>query len=403
MTSVARRWLSGVCVLALAGCSTFVTPSTATQAAAASTSASSAAAELLRVDGYGPTSEPIDVSGLFSLDEPMRRFLATEMQRLWPHEARELQLVDALYRNEALKLHYDASRTRSAAESFAQRRGNCLSLVILTAAFAKALDLEVDYRRALAEQSWSRAGGLIMASGHVNITLSRPAGQRLHDRDAVHSRLTVDFLPQQELHGLRTRSIDESELIAMYENNRAAEALADGRVADGHAWAVAALRRRPDFAAAWNTLGAVHRRAGAPRRAVQAFREALTRAPEQAAAMANLAQTLSELGETSEAAAWSARLAALEAYPPFADLWRGWQAIERGAWDDARAAFERELARSGDAADLRHGLAIAALQLGNEAQARRQLARAFELSRGGEDRHRFLAKMERLIDHQRAR
>ncbi len=48
-------------------------------------------------------------------------------------------LFEALYSKGQLKLEYDSAKTRNAAQAFAARSGNCLSLVIMTAAFAKEM------------------------------------------------------------------------------------------------------------------------------------------------------------------------------------------------------------------------------------------------------------------------
>lgn len=347
-------------------------------------------------DRFGPPSVPVDASRVFELDDAMRRYVQVDMAQLLRSEGRQQGLVDALYRREALRLVYDPAYTRPASDTFAARRGNCLSLVIMTAAFAKHLGLRVDYRAALIDDHWSRRGGLAVASGHVNITLGHHLAERNRHPVGGSSRLTVDFLPPEELKGLRTRPIDESVLLAMYLNNRAAESLAAGALDDAYAWASAAARQDPQFASAWNTLGAIYRRHGEVALSIRAFRAALTRDPQRMSAMANLAQALAADGQATEAAVWQQRLSALEAHPPFEDLLQGWQAIDRGDWPGARRAFLREIRRSGPAPDLHHGLAIAALRLGEAAEARRQLIEAARLSTGGDDAGRYLAKLERL-------
>ncbi len=41
--------------------------------------------------------------------------------------------------------------------------------------------------------------------------------------------LTIDFLPAESLRGLRSRDIQEDTIVAMYMNNKAVEALVEGR------------------------------------------------------------------------------------------------------------------------------------------------------------------------------
>ena len=75
-----------------------------------------------------------------------------------PHQGAQAGLVDALYRRAQLKLEYDAATTKTAAEAFDARSGNCLSLVLMTAALAHELQLPVRYQSAYMEEAWSRNG-----------------------------------------------------------------------------------------------------------------------------------------------------------------------------------------------------------------------------------------------------
>ena len=75
-------------------------------------------------------------------------------------QGREKALVQALYAKGELKLDYDTELTRNAAEAFAARSGNCLSLVIMTGAFANAMNLKVTYQQVATEDMWSRSGDM---------------------------------------------------------------------------------------------------------------------------------------------------------------------------------------------------------------------------------------------------
>ena len=77
------------------------------------------------------------------------------------------------------------------------------------------------------------------------------------------------------------RRIDEQTVVAMYMNNRAAEALARGRFADAYAWAREAIRQDPNFTSTYNTLGAVYQRAGRPADAERAYAYAIDARPPQ--------------------------------------------------------------------------------------------------------------------------
>lgn len=340
----------------------------------------------------------VDDADLFAASDEMRHYVERELAVDIRQKGRQYALAEALARAGALRLEYDASQTRPAAATFADRRGNCLSLVIMTAALAQLLDLEVDFRVAVVDDSFSRHGDLVFASGHANITL----GRRMMDRgrSGDDRTITIDFLPPPEVQGLRTRRMDLAELRAMYRNNRAAEALVDGRLGEAFAWARLALQARPGTPAAVNTLGVIHRLAGQPQMAALAFRQALVLAPANVSAMANLTGALTATGQTEEAERWRQQLAGLERRAPFEAHDLGRRAFGRGDYPGAVAAFRTALARQeGDTADAHFWLGLALHYAGDVvgAQAQWREAQALTAPRSAQ-RARYEAKLDRLRD-----
>lgn len=225
--------------------------------------------------------------------------------------ALQQRLVNALYSRGELQLDYDARRTRTASEAFAERRGNCLSLVLMTAAFAEALGLAVQFNEADVLTPWERQADLVLRSGHVNLSLvSDPV-----TRGGYQAGLTlmVDFLPGQDLKRLRTWPISPARVLAMYYNNRAAEALAEGQVHSAYWFARASLQQDAGFDDGRNTLGVVYQRAGLREQAGDLFAQVLARQPTHLGALSNLALWHEQGGQGAEASALRARRSRLEA------------------------------------------------------------------------------------------
>jgi transglutaminase-like putative cysteine protease len=99
-----------------------------------------------------------DPAQVFALDEPMKRHLDAQRRAAGARDGAEQVLLAALYEAGHLRLEYDGTHTRTASEAFAARAGNCLSLVVMTAAFAKELGLSVRYQSAVFDEIWSRHG-----------------------------------------------------------------------------------------------------------------------------------------------------------------------------------------------------------------------------------------------------
>jgi len=352
---------------------------------------------LLHDESFTRPAQPIDPGDVFALDEAMRRYLRESAKgSLFVQNPAEW-LVQSLYRHGDLKLEYDAALTRNAAQAFDARAGNCLSLVVMTAALAKELGLQVEYNSAYTDETWSRNGALLLRSGHINITI----GRRFVDRPRGQgSRAwTVDFLTAGELQGLRVRSLDEATVVAMFMNNRAAEALVRDATDEAYWWAREGVLADPGFAGVVNTLGVIYQRSGHTLAAEQVYTELLRRQPDQTQALHNLAMLLEQQGRLDEAGPLRARLAALEPEPPYHWFALGQQALRRGDALTARDFFAREVARADYSSEFHFWLAVAYYQLGEAGVAQRHLERARELSTSRDERDLYAAKLAWLNQH----
>ncbi len=346
---------------------------------------------LFRDELFAAPSEQVGAESIFALSEPMRQYLrvdiAGQLRTMGPH----LGLIDALQKHDQLKLDYDAAMTRNAAETFDARAGNCLSLVVMTAALAKELGLQVRYQSAYREETWGRSGNLLLRSGHINITLDRRISE-----SSVYlfpNAMTIDFLPAEQLRGLRTTDISEGTVIAMFMNNRAVEALVQGRIDDAYAWARESIRHNPEFMSSLNTLGIIYMRKAAQQPAEQVFSYVLEREPLNTRAMANLAETFARQGKVAESSALRQRLAQLEPEPPFHYFNLGLAAMKRNDYRSARELFAKEVARADYYAEFHYWLGLANYKLGDVGLASKHLALAREYSTTRGDRDLYSAKL----------
>ena len=342
---------------------------------------------------FAAPSRPIDAKGVFALSEPMRAYLRNELiaqQFKGPRQA----LIDAVSQGQ-LKLDYDTVNTRNAAEAFEAKAGNCLSLVILTAAFAKAMDIEVHYNSALFGDQWSRDSNVYFLNGHVNVTLGkRPSDPKVaYDQSAM---MTIDFLPGSDIRGLRSVEVGEDTILAMYMNNRAAEALVRGKLDDAYWFAREGIRQSPEFPAVYNTLGVIYLRHGNPELAEPVFRSVLKSEPANSRALANLALTLGRLGREAEAAELDRQLARMEGDAPFHYLHAGLAAMEAGDFARARSLFRKEVRRSPEYHESHFWLGLAELRLGNIEEAKSEFSLALEASTTPRDHDLYASKLARI-------
>jgi Flp pilus assembly protein TadD len=336
-----------------------------------------------------PTLTPAEI---FALNDDMRAFADNQLKWEVARNGSYLGLFDTLQKE--LRLDYDAAGTRTAEETFAARSGNCLSLVLLTAAFAKHLGVDVRYQSVIGEENWSRTAGIAFYSGHVNLKVGKRDSGTAVTRG--YDGMTIDFVAPGTAMRFPTRQVEESTLLAMYMNNRAAEALVNGEFAAAYWWARAAIEQAPANLAGINTLGVIYLRTRNIREAEAAFRYVLEREPAESLAMTNLVRVLTLEGRINEAAYWRAKMAEIEPYPPFYFLDQGKAALERGEIDAALALFEKELKRLPFNDELHFAIAMADLRLGNLREAEQHLKMAQQYSPTPAQREIYGAKRAQL-------
>ena len=352
---------------------------------------------LFKDELFAVPSASIAAADVFALSEQMKLYLRTAMGSQLRQMGPQQGLINALYQTDQLKLQYDAGVTRNAAQAFDARAGNCLSLVIMTAAFAKELGLQVTYQSAYQEETWGRSGDLLVRSGHVNVTLDK----RTIDKGNFGSgpSLTIDFLPATSLRGLRTREIQEEMIVAMYMNNKAVEALVEERSDDAYAWTREAIFQNPEYLGSHNTLGIIYMRRGDLDQSARVLGYVLERDPTSARAMSNLAQVFARQGRDAESAALLRRLAQIEPVGPFHYFNLGLAAMERENFKVARELFAKEVARADYNAEFHFWLALANFKLGDIEPARKHLALALQNGVTRNDRELYAAKLAWLQTH----
>jgi len=351
---------------------------------------------------FAAPSERINAGDVFALSPEMRRYVSDEIAARARTKGRQRGLIDALYSKNDLKLEYDTEMTRNAAQAFAARSGNCLSLVIMTAAFAKELGLTVEYHKVFVDDVWARAGDIYLSIGHVNLTLGKRkiddsgGGYRVGVKPRESEGTMVDFLPPDDLRRVRMRVIGEEVIVAMYMNNRAVEALAKQHVDDAYWWAREAIVQAPAFLTPYNTLGVIYQRHGNLTEAEQVLAHVLEREPDNIQAMSNLIVVLDNLGRVEESRRWSGKLAKMDPNPPFGYFNRGLAAMRDGDIKAAKEAFAKEVARAPDYHEFNFWLAVAYLNLGEVEQARKYLTVAMKNSTTRRDHDLYAAKLDRI-------
>ncbi len=361
----------------------------------------------LNDQAFKPAKHEFKPDDVFAIDQTMQNYLEKEVIPKAKKSSLQRALFDALTSTEHLKLDYDSEKTKNAREAFAAKNGNCLSLVILTAALAKHLDVKVHFQDVQVPQLWGRNNNLQFAVNHVNIILGSirpfyddplagPAKMRSADTRFQDELMLIDFIPTENLRLQRARPIDSDTILAMYFNNRAFELLSSQQVDEAY-WAIrAALTIAPSYQTSLNTLGVIYRRHGDLASAEKIFRDLHNSNTSNTIVLSNLVETLNANGKVAEATQFNLLLHRLQKVAPFEYFDQGMLAMARKDYDAARRLFEKEIDLNPEYDESHFWLAIALLKSGHMNLALQEMQLAKKHSTTFSSQQLYSNKVERI-------
>ncbi|TWH09023.1 MULTISPECIES: tetratricopeptide repeat protein [Pseudoxanthomonas] len=283
-----------------------------------------------------------------------------------------------------LALEYDNDRTRTVAETWRDRRANCLSFTLVFVALARAAGLEARVQEVGEVLAWYRDAGVIYGASHVNAGVR--AGLRRYTLDVERNILAMRDRP---------RAIDDIRALAHFRNNRGAELMAAGDLEGARAQLEAALEADPEFVPALNNLGVLEQRAGNLDASAAALRAAWRLQPAHTATLSNLVNLYQRSGQAELAADFVARLEQVRRSDPFAQFVLALGCEEAGNYACAVTHYRNAIRLHGGQHAFHFGLARAYFLSGHPDLARREMARAAKLG----DTDRVRAMYRRKLEH----
>ncbi|MCL1078506.1 hypothetical protein D5R81_10865 [Parashewanella spongiae] len=197
---------------------------------------------------------------IFQLSEKQQQIFLTDHKQRLKNGVRPDQAVADFLQSKLSNFTY-YGETYDAQTTMYLNKGNCMSLAMLTAAFAKIAGLEFDFVEVNTIPIFDKQGSLIMSSNHVQTRLYDPNYTPKPNRiTLVRPHTVIDYFPDSNDH--RGKNIDHSEFIAKYYNNIAAEALIDDRIELAFQYAMAGYKADEHNPETLNLLAVLHKRSG---------------------------------------------------------------------------------------------------------------------------------------------
>jgi len=328
----------------------------------------------------------IDTSDILAVDDDMRRFIDQFVGRQDRRQLRLEQLVRAIISDGNFGLKYDES-TRTAAETFAARSGNCLSFTNMFVAMARDAGLEVSYQEVDIPPNWSLQGDTYVLNRHVNVYI-KLTGDREH---------VIDFNIDDFRSTYSRRRISDQRAFAHYFSNKGVEKIQSGIQAEAFAMFRIAINLDPNLAPAWSNLAALYNRAGEPAYAEAAYLEALRLEPRQLVSMSNLSRIYKAQGNNQLAAYYRDQVHRHRQQNPYYRYYLARQAFLIRDYDTAISNLEDAIHRKEWEDSFYFLLGLSYLQKGDEKQARKWLNKAEEVAQSDALKRNYQSKIDLLL------
>ena len=324
----------------------------------------------------------------FRVSEEMKQFLAANIGHGSDTVQQLETLVRLVFQENALHFTYEPL-TRTAAETFNKRSGNCVSFTFLFLAMARHLGMNAQFREVDIVPIWSRVGNIISMSGHANAAVS--IGSQVY---------IIDLFPQVNRVQLGGRIVSDARALAHFFSNRGVNQLADGNPPGAVAYFQKSVESDPATAFAWANLGVAETLVGNFEEGEKAYLKALKLAPGELVAMSNLAALYERLGRSREAKAFTAKVTKFQLKNPYYHFSLGLQDYQSGDYRASLEHYKAALKRKSTEHLFYLGLAKAHAQLGEMQKATANLKLAAKYAPDELSKHRYNEKLALLASLQ---
>ena len=322
---------------------------------------------------YQKSPKPLSAGDLFKLEPALVAELKAHKLTSTSVERRVRFLISTVLESKNQPFSYRVGRSTVAAETWESRRGDCLSLTVLTYAIARELGLKATMQEVPVPTTFDRRGGIDYLVGHVNLFIDHAVANELNLSQAFGRGVIIDFEPTIGSSRLGVE-LTESMMLARYLNNLGAEALSRVDRKQAYAHFKAAMVADPMFWPAQTNMAGLYRSAGYDLAAENMLLWVASHAGSPDTALRGLQHMMAAQGRTAEAANYQAQLSARQALDPYHWIAMGLAQYRAQDYRGAIDALERAQSLTTGFVEIHRYLALAYWHNGQANKAKAQLS-----------------------------
>lgn len=337
-----------------------------------------------------PLGGPVTSAGpapgdVLRVTDEMRTFAHTSVSGIGTDYDKMRALLTALRLSGRFDLIYD-ERTRTAAETFEDRKGNCLSFTNMFIALAREVHIPVSFQEVDVPPTWVRSGESVIVNRHINVSVALN----------LFGEHVVDFNMSDFRAAYPRQRVSDARGLAHYYSNLGAERMIEGDTSGALAAFDMAIGEDSTFAPAWNNLGLLYLHAGAQDFAEAAWQQALFSSPDDLSVMSNLARLYEMQGRKSE---WQRLERTVDRYRlknPYFRYWLAERALENGNLRESESQLRAAIRVQPQDDSFYALLALVYARRNDPGAAQHWLVRAAEVATDDSHRKAYDQKLELL-------
>jgi len=193
-----------------------------------------------------------------------------------------------------------ADETLDARTTLEEKRGNCMSLAVLTAALANRFNVDIRYQMVHRLPVYQEYNNIIFNAKHIRSVLY-PSVADIQSSDStplIKARAVVDYYPSP--FSYVSGNVDENGLLGKYFRNLSAEALSKKDYSRSYYLLKASLQYEPKHEESINNLAILYRRVGMPDKAEEFYRYGIKHAKNRLTLLKNYRAFLKSQNRDSE-------------------------------------------------------------------------------------------------------
>ncbi|WP_448211562.1 tetratricopeptide repeat protein [Colwellia sp. MEBiC06753] len=333
---------------------------------------------------------------IFALSDEMKQVVNDVFIPERSSQNKAKQLIKHLFSASNVGLAYQSNANLTASEAYKSKVANCMSLTIMAYALAKEAGLNVEFQDVDVPEYWVRNGQYNMLTGHVNLLITGVKQPGVSIVWSANSNIEVDFDPFVKKKSFPKTKINKNTVVAMFYNNKGAEALVNEDYDAAYRYFTAAIDVAPKYAASWANLGILYRFTNQLNLAEKSYQYSLYLNPESLNTMTNLSILMSKQGRYEEARHLDAAILRQRIKNPYYHALLADEAFYAGNFQGAVRHYQRAIELNSNIHEFYFGLAKIFSTMGRTDSAKLAMKKALNINKTPDIERTYIAKLNLL-------